>query len=136
MRILSATRPQPPQVVVTMTGTASMDESRFREAMRRVPAAVAVITSVCQGAKNGLTATAVCAVTATPPQILICVNCGASAQPLIARSGHFVVNFLGEQHDARARRFSTSKLGADARFSDIPWMEMITGSPVMTDAVV
>lgn len=113
-----------------------MEESRFREAMRLVPAAVAVITAGHEGKRNGLTATAFCSVSAAPPQILICVNRSASAEPLIAGTGHFVVNFLAERHDARARRFSTAKLDSDVRFSDIPWMAMCSGSPVMADAVV
>jgi flavin reductase len=109
---------------------------RYRDAMRRVPAAVTIVTSLFDGEANGLTATAVCSVTADPPQVLVCVNCQATAQALIARSRRFVVNFLSEEHEERARRFSQPKLPAQDRFAGISWVVLSTGSPAMADAIV
>src|ERR1700736_456656 len=108
----------------------------YRDAMRRVPAAVTIVTTRFDHEANGLTATAVCSVTADPPQVLVCVNRGASAYSLIAKSRRFVVNFLSEEHEERARRFSQSKLAGHARFDGISWIEMSTGSPAMADAIV
>jgi flavin reductase len=67
--------------------------------------------------------------TSDPPQILVCVNRGATAQALLARSRRFVVNFLSEEHEDRARRFSQTKLAAQERFAGISWVVMTTGSP-------
>jgi flavin reductase (DIM6/NTAB) family NADH-FMN oxidoreductase RutF len=104
--------------------------------MRRVPAAVAIVTARFEREANGLTATAVCSVTADPPQILVCVNRDASAHSLIARSRRFVVNFLSEEHEDRARRFAQAKLAGHTRFEGISWLAMATGSPAMADAIV
>jgi flavin reductase len=115
---------------------ASVEAHLYRDAMRRVPAAVTIVTTQHDQQANGLTATAVCSVTADPPQILVCVNRAATANSLIAKSRRFVVNFLSEEHEDRARRFSQAKLAAEERFSGISWVEMVTGSPAMADAVV
>jgi flavin reductase len=115
---------------------ASVEAHLYRDAMRRVPAAVTIVTTQYDQQANGLTATAVCSVTADPPQILVCVNRAATANSLIAKSRRFVVNFLSEEHEDRARRFSQAKLAAEERFSGIPWVDMVTGSPAMADAVV
>src|SRR6266852_5358763 len=88
----------------------SVDAERYRDAMRRVPTAVTIVTSLFEDEANGLTATAVCSVSADPPQVLICVNREATAHSLIVRSRGFVVNFLSEEHEERARRFSRAKL--------------------------
>jgi flavin reductase (DIM6/NTAB) family NADH-FMN oxidoreductase RutF len=113
-----------------------VEASRYRDAMRRVPAAVTIVTARFADEANGLTATAVCSVTADPPQVLVCVNRGATAESLIAKSRRFVVNFLSEEHEDRARLFSQSKLAGRARFNGISWIEMSTGSPAMADAIV
>jgi flavin reductase len=114
----------------------SVDAERYRDAMRRVPAAVTIVTTQFDDEANGLTATAVCSVTADPPQILVCVNRAATAHSLIARSRRFVVNFLSEEHEDRARRFSHAKLATRERFAGISWVVMTTGSPAMADAIV
>lgn len=114
----------------------SVEAERYRDAMRRVPAAVTIVTSLFDREANGLTATAVCSVSADPPQVLVCVNRDATAQSLIARSRRFVVNFLSEEHEERARRFSQAKLAAQERFAGISWVVMATGSPAMADAIV
>jgi flavin reductase (DIM6/NTAB) family NADH-FMN oxidoreductase RutF len=119
-----------------MRSAESVEVERYREAMRRVPAAVTIVTSLFEGEANGLTATAVCSVTADPPQVLVCVNCQATAYALIARSRRFVVNFLSEEHEERARRFSQPKLPAQDRFAGISWVVLSTGSPAMADAIV
>jgi flavin reductase (DIM6/NTAB) family NADH-FMN oxidoreductase RutF len=114
----------------------SVEAERYRDAMRRVPAAVTIVTTQHDNEANGLTATAVCSVTADPPQVLVCVNREASAHSLIARSRRFVVNFLSEEHEDRARRFSQAKLATQERFAGISWVVMATGSPAMADAIV
>ncbi|WP_149763233.1 flavin reductase [Mesorhizobium albiziae] len=44
--------------------------------------------------RNGITATAVCSVTTSPPTMLVCINCGASAGSLTEASGAFAITFL------------------------------------------
>src|SRR5258705_14008963 len=106
----------------------SVEAERYRDAMRRVPAAVTIVTTQHDNEANGLTATAVCSVTADPPQVLVCVNREASAHSLIARSRRFVVNFLSEKHENRARRFSQENHTTQERFPGSPCVVMATAS--------
>jgi len=107
----------------------------YRAAMRFVPAAVTIITARHGGTRNGLTATAVVSVSADPPQLLICVNREASAEPLIAGSGRFAVNFLAPAHQESADRFAQSKLSSDERFGAHPWIDLPSGVPALADAI-
>src|SRR5260370_36904653 len=114
----------------------SVEAEALRAAMRRVPAAVTIVGTRQENEASGLTPTAVCSVAADTPQVVVCVNREASAHSLIARSRRFVVNFLSEEHEDRARRFSQAKLAAQERFAGISWVVMATGSPAMADAIV
>lgn len=114
---------------------AGIGESEFKIAMRQVASSVAVITSRAGSHVNGLTATAVCSVSASPPVILVCVNKGASAEAIIAESGVFAVNFLTEEQHLVARLFSTSKLSAEERFGEGRWQAQVTGAPVLDGAL-
>ena len=71
-----------------------IDLATFRACMRQVPGAVTVVTTVHEGTRGGLTATAVCSVSADPPQILVCVNRSSSAEAVIVAAGRFGVSFL------------------------------------------
>jgi flavin reductase len=106
----------------------------FRSAMRSVPGALAVITAQHQCDRNGMTATAVCSVSADPPQLLICVNSNASIRPLIATARHFAVNFLSLDHKDIAALFSQSKLDSCVRFATGTWSDLVTGAPVLEGA--
>jgi flavin reductase (NADH) len=60
---------------------ASGDSTRllFREAMARLPAAVNIITTAGPHGRCGVTASAVCSVTDTPPTMLACINRSSAA---------------------------------------------------------
>lgn len=118
-----------------VTLPAGIGEGDFKIAMRQVACSVAVITARSGQRVNGLTATAVCSVSTSPPVLLVCVNRGASAEAIIAESGSFAVNFLTEEQHRVARLFSTSKLGAEERFAEGLWQAQVTGAPVLDGAL-
>jgi flavin reductase len=70
-----------------MTLNTSMDDlthvslDEFREGMAVLAGAVNIVTTDGPGGRAGLTASAVCSVTAEPPTLLVCVNRGSSAAP-------------------------------------------------------
>ena len=54
---------------------APIDTASFRAAMARFPGAVTLVTARTPGGeRRGITATAVCSVTADPPSLLVCLN--------------------------------------------------------------
>ena len=111
----------------------SIDAAAFKKGMRHLAASVTLITTRHAGLRGGLTATAVCSVSAEPPQILVCVNKSASAHDPIGKSGVFCVNILAPQHRKIAERFAgMDGVEGDERFHDMgEWSSLSTGAPVL-----
>jgi flavin reductase (DIM6/NTAB) family NADH-FMN oxidoreductase RutF len=82
----------------------------FKATMRSIPGALSVITSQDGAVRNGMTATAVCSVSADPPQVLICVNASASVRVVIENAQHFAVNFLSTSRKKSQTFFLSSSL--------------------------
>lgn len=108
-----------------------IDAATFRACMRQVPGAVTVVTTVHQGTRGGLTATAVCSVSADPPQMLVCVNRSSSAEAVIVAAGRFGVSFLSHEQEKVANAFAAS---LDDRFDYAEWTELSSGVPLLQGA--
>jgi flavin reductase (DIM6/NTAB) family NADH-FMN oxidoreductase RutF len=111
----------------------SIDAAAFKKGMRHLAASVTLITTRHRDLRGGLTATAVCSVSAEPPQLLICVNKTASAHDPIAEAGLFCVNILAPDHRKIAERFAgMDGVEGDERFIDMgEWSTLTTGAPVL-----
>lgn len=116
----------------------TIDTGAFKTGMRHLAASVCLITTRHGAERGGLTATAVCSVSAEPPQLLACVNRDASAHPLIVASRIFAVNVLAPCHRQIAERFAgMDGVEGDARFIDLgDWRSLITGAPVLAGCPV
>ena len=116
-----------------------VDADAFRDGMRRLGAAVCVV-AVCQGEERaGLTATAVCSVSVTPPRLLVCVNSDVRAHALIADGGALSVNVLAREQVETARRFAGMVPGVTGgdRFESGKWHSGADGRAiVLSDAAV
>ena len=112
-----------------------IEATNFRNAMSLLPTAVNVVTTEGLSGAHGFTASAVCSVTDTPPTLLVCMNTTSRSH------GHFVenkilsVNVLGAQHEHISNTFA-SKLCSEQRFQQGTWTKLVTGSPVLEDALV
>ena len=111
----------------------SIDAAAFKKGMRHLAASVTLITTRHDGMRGGLTATAVCSVSADPPQILVCVNRTASAHDPIAQARLFCVNILAPEHRKIAERFAgMDGIEGDERFNTLgEWSALKTGAPVL-----
>ncbi|MBB6310065.1 flavin reductase family protein [Xanthobacter tagetidis] len=86
--------------------TPAVDAAAFKAGMRALASGVTVITSCADGRLNGMTATAVCSVSASPPRLLAVVNREAASHGLIERGAAFAVNILAHDQDHVAARFA------------------------------
>jgi flavin reductase (DIM6/NTAB) family NADH-FMN oxidoreductase RutF len=111
----------------------SIDAAAFKKGMRHLAASVTLITTRVGDMRGGLTATAVCSVSADPPQILVCVNKSASAHDPIGKAGFFCVNILAPDHRKIAERFAgMDGVEGDERFVDMgEWSSLTTTAPVL-----
>ena len=113
----------------------AIEPELYKTGMRRLAAGVTIITTLADGQRRGLTATAVCSVSATPPTLLCCVNRQGSAHDAIVSSGLFAINVLTADDHALAERFSGAEIG-EARFSTGDWDVLQTGAPILKSALV
>ncbi len=109
------------------------DAAAFRRAMRHYPTGVTVVTSLHEGERRGMTATAFASVSAEPPLVLVCVNREARSYLYIAATGFFCVNLLSSEQQALALRFSGGM--RDAQFTGLAHTSGATGAPILDDAL-
>ena len=108
----------------------TVSQRDFREAMRRFPTGVTVVTTIVGGDPYGFTANAFTSVSLDPPTVLICVNREASAHPVISESSVFCVNILALEQRELARRFA-DKAARAHRFDGVSTHTEVTGAPVL-----
>jgi len=115
---------------------ASIGTAAFKGAMRRLAGGVSILASRHAGARRGLTATAVCSLSADPPSLLACVNQSAEAHELIMASRLLSVNVLAGHHQYLADTFAGQDgTKGEKRFSRGEWGVMATGAPCLKDAL-
>lgn len=109
---------------------------RFKQGMRCLAAGVTIVTTVHDGVRSGLTATAVTSLSADPPQVLVCVNRSAGAHDLIHLGSRMCINVLSHSHRNLAARFAGENgvFGED-RFDVGRWTTLKTGAPVLQGAL-
>lgn len=112
-----------------------MDSNAFKEAMRRLAASVCLITTAQDdGQRFGLTATAVCSLSAEPPMLLCCLNRASHSFGAVAEAGRFCVNVLSLEDAAVAHHFSGDRPAAE-KFSAGSWRTGATGAPMLASAL-
>ena len=107
----------------------------FRSAMRHLAGHVCLITASAEdGSRNGLTATAVCSVSAEPPTLLCSVYSALASFDTIQQSEAFAVNVLAHTDKTLADRFA-SKIRGEERFASGDWDTLKTGAPILKTAL-
>jgi len=103
----------------------------FRDAVAHFATGVTVITTVHEGRRVGMTASAVASLSLDPVLLLVCINTKLPTHAAIDASKRFVVNVLGEGHEELALHFARP---AEDKFDGI---ELRAGHdlPVLADAI-
>jgi len=113
------------------------ERTAFREAMSHVASAVCLVTTDGAAGRRGVTVTAVCSVSDDPPTMLVCLNHASAANARFERNGVFAVNVLADRSERLARAFAgEGKLEVEERFAHGRWRSLVTGAPVLEDALV
>ncbi len=111
-----------------------MTGESFRAGMRRLCGGVTIVTSCDAAGPVGLTATAVCSLTVSPPRLIACVNRAGRTYRAIARSRMLTVNLLAVHHRELAERFA-GRMGDAERFALGRWRFSPERAPVLADAL-
>ncbi len=114
-----------------------VDPADFRAAMARFPGAVTIVTARAGAERRGVTATAVCSVSAEPPSLLVCLNSKTGTCHAVAETGRFNVNLLAGDGGEVAMRFAgqDGATGED-KFRLGNWYEDDRGVPLLGESIV
>jgi flavin reductase (DIM6/NTAB) family NADH-FMN oxidoreductase RutF len=105
----------------------------FRAVLGRFASGVTVLTvRKPDGGDHGMTASAFCSVSLTPPLILACVDRTADIHALLQKVDHFGVNILEEAQEALSRRFAELPAG---RFDGLGYTRAESGVVLLDDAL-
>ncbi len=116
---------------------ADAEAAAFRFAMREFASGVAIVTCGAGESRAGCTVTALASLSLSPPSLVVCINRAAATLTRLRERGAFAVNVLGAQHRSLADRFAgRGGVGGAARFSHGDWATLVTGAPVLGDALV
>jgi len=114
----------------------SVTSDAFKQGMRRLCGGVTIVTTREGEQAGGLTATAVCSLSAAPPRLLACINRGGITYRMIAESRVFCVNVLSAgQQDLAACFAGMMNMGERDRFDLGNWTDLGTGAPALVDAL-
>jgi flavin reductase (NADH)/flavin reductase len=124
-----------PSVQLAELPVVTAEEHRF--GMRHFAVGVTIISSRDGETRAGLTATAVCSVTASPPRLVVFVNKNVAASDVIHKSGAICINVLASDQEDVAKVFSGMQDGVrgEARFDYGQWNTLVTGAPVLDGAL-
>ena len=115
------------------TGSARLqqaDAARYRDVIRHLASGVTIITSSLAGEPVGLTATAVCSVSATPPLLLISLNAASRTAQGVAETGRFAVHLLPH----RGRRYAEQFASRASHFEGVQYTRhSAVGVPVLAE---
>lgn len=108
----------------------------FRNAMASMAAAVTVITTNGSAGRSGITATAVCSITDTPPTIMVCINRNSRTNATLKENQYLCVNILCAEQLEIAKHFAgMTEVPMSDRFMLHNWKEGSQQIPVLEGAL-
>lgn len=109
---------------------------KFRDSMASLAAHVNIITSNGPAGKCGITATAVCSITDTPPTVLVCVNKNSQMNSVFQGNKTMCINVLASEHEDISCHFAGMKGSTmEERFALDIWDYGQIEQPMLKDAV-
>lgn len=91
-------------------------QRKFREAMANLSAGVNIVTTDGPRGRAGITVSAACSVTDSPPTMLVCINRSSRSHDVFTGNERVCVNVLGPEHRAVAEAFAGA-VPAEDRFT-------------------
>jgi len=112
----------------------TIDPDTFRSVLGRFASGITVVTTLdADGHDVGMTVSAFCSVSLSPPMIQVCVDRAASLFAALEKSTQFGVNILAADQEALSRRFATAD--STRRFDGIGYERGESGVVLLDDAL-
>ena len=104
--------------------TLTPEQQNFRNAMSKLAAAVNIVTTQGEAGTCGITATAVCSITDTPPTVLVCVNRNSQMNTVFKQNKQVCINVLSVEQQELACHFAGMRESSmEERFNMEIWQE-------------
>ena len=96
-----------------------IDTDTFRRVLGRFASGVAIITTRDGDRDVGMTVSAFCSVSLSPPLVLVCVDHKASMHDLLLAHPKLGISIIASEHEAHSRRFADRN--ERERFDGVPF---------------
>jgi flavin reductase (DIM6/NTAB) family NADH-FMN oxidoreductase RutF len=117
-------------------GLGRVSPTEFREALSKLASTVTVVTTGGPHGFAGVTCSAFCTVSDSPPTILVCISRKSAANEFLKANGVLCVNALCETQIYLSNLFSgVGQVPMAERFADESWRRLQTSSPHCGNAV-
>ena len=113
----------------------SIDVDTFKDALSNWASGVTIVTSRIGALPSGMTASAFCAVSAQPPQVLCCANRDSTTGAVIRQAKSFSVSILARDQAQLSELFADEGR-EDLRFDGLDCSQGVTGCPRIPGALV
>ena len=111
----------------------AVEPDEFRAVLGRFASGVTILTARdTKGLDHGMTVSAFCSVSLTPPLVLACIDRTAEMLEILGKATHFGINILEEGQEALSRRFAELPSG---RFDGIGYTRAESGVVLLDDAL-
>src|SRR5205814_3224919 len=109
-----------------------IDSETFRRLLSRFASGIAIITARDGERDVGMTVSAFCSVSLSPPLVLVCVDRTASMHDLLLRHPKLGISIIGSEHESYSRRFSDKN--ETRRFEGAPFRRGVSSVMLLEDA--
>ena len=111
----------------------SIDPDTFRAVLGRFASGVTVLTTRdAENRDHGMTVSAFCSLSLTPPLVLACIDHGTDMHAVLPKTTHFGITILEETQEALSRRFAELP---SSRFDGIGYTRGESGVVLLDDAL-
>ncbi len=111
-----------------------MSGSDLREAMRRFPSGVAVLTVNAERERAAVTVGSVVSLSLEPPLVGVALGVHTPLHELVRECGAFALSLLGAGQEAVAQHFARGGIPPVALWQGVETREGVTGAPLLVEA--
>jgi len=110
-----------------------VDADLFKAAMGRFASGVTAVTVHRDGEDHGMTASAFCSLSLSPPLVLICVKKGNHTHELLEETGAYAINILDESQVTVSNRFGGWWEDGKSKWADLSFSRGAVSGAALID---